>query len=71
MGARWRSVLQPRALATEPELLWRSQSPRTSMAGCREMSPIEHNVVPPNFPRTFSNIIGHDNICLACSSSNR
>jgi hypothetical protein len=69
MGARWRSVLQPR---------WRQ---RPSHSGARRarirvwlgagMSPIERNVVPPNFPHTFSNIIAHDNICLECSSSNR
>jgi len=32
MGSRWRSVCAA-ALATEVELLWRSQSPLTSMAG--------------------------------------
>src|ERR1700687_950287 len=32
MGSRWRSVCAA-ALATEAELLWRSQSPLTSMAG--------------------------------------
>ena len=32
MGSRWRSVCVA-ALTTEVELLWRSQSPLTSMAG--------------------------------------
>ena len=32
MGSRWRSVCAA-ALAIEAELLWRSQSPLTSMAG--------------------------------------
>ena len=32
MGQRWRSVCAA-ASAVEVELLWRSQSPRTSMAG--------------------------------------
>ena len=32
MGSRWRSVCAA-ASATEAELLWRSQSPLTSMAG--------------------------------------